>query len=85
VLRKEHILLLLCARHHVCRPVVSAVVATPRLDVCDRRAEGRVYANRDVTGRNGKTRVPARASRLACFACLKAECTWSEIRRAGER
>ena len=35
MLREEHILLLLCARHLACCAVVSAVVANAQLDVCD--------------------------------------------------
>jgi hypothetical protein len=65
VLRKEHILLLLCARHLARRCIVNAVVANAQLDVCDRRAEGRVYADRDMTGQN-----PARARLLAKYPRL---------------
>jgi len=67
VLGKEHILLLLCACHIVCRCGVVAVVAMLNSMFATRRGTCLPRAGTLLDGRQG---FDARASRLACPAYL---------------
>jgi hypothetical protein len=69
VLGKEHVLLLLCARHIVCRWGVVAVVAMLNSMFATRRGTCLQRAGMSLDGRQG---FDARASVFACPASLRA-------------